>query len=130
MDLWAEPIDTEIQELSLAQPILLMHSENWDSLDHPERNYGLIGDLVDNSEDEVVEITIKGTKHFDFSSLPMLSPLTVNLGLKGPLDGQLVFEIINAGTVAFFDRYLVGDEGINLEDLAEQYPEVLWGVRP
>jgi len=37
MDLWAEPINPEILELSLAQPALLMHSENWDSLDTPEK---------------------------------------------------------------------------------------------
>ena len=83
------------QNLSLVQPAMLMHSENWDSLDTLERNYGLIGTLVNNSADEVIEITLKGTKHYDFSSLPLLSPLTVNLGLKGPIDGGLFLEIIN-----------------------------------
>ena len=130
MDLWSEPISPEIQKLSLTQPIMLLHSENWDSLDTPERNYGLDGILVDNSANEVIEITLQGTKHYDFSSLPLLSPLTVNLGLKGPIDGQLVLEIINAETVAFFDRYLLGDETISLEDVADLYPEVLWGMRP
>jgi len=130
MDLWAEPIDPEIQQLSLARPVMIMHSENWDSLDTPERNYGLIGTLVDNSANDVIELTIAGSKHYDFSSLPLLSPLTVNLGLKGPIDGGLVLEIINAETVAFFDRYLLGDETVNLELLSGGYPEVLWGVRP
>lgn len=130
MDLWAEPISSEIQKLSLSQPAMLMHSENWDSLDTPERNYGLDRTLVDNSTNDVIEITLKGTKHYDFSSLPLLSPLTVNLGLKGPIDGQLVLEIINAETVAFFDRYLLGDETVTLEDVADLYPEVLWGMRP
>jgi len=130
MDLWSEPIDPEIQELSLAQPALIMHSENWDSLDTPERNYGLIGDLVDKAAVEVFEITIQGTRHYDFSSLPLLTPLAAQLGLKGPIPGTLGLEIINAETVAFFDQYLKGDEGVNLKDVSDQYPEVLWGVRP
>ena len=130
MDLWAEPIDSQIQDLSLDRPVMIMHSENWDSLDTPERNYGLIGDLVDNSTNDVFELTIAGSKHYDFSSLPLLSPLAVNLGLKGPIDGDLVLEIINAETVAFFDRYLVGDETVDLEELSGQYPEVLFGIRP
>jgi len=116
MDLWSEPIEPEILELSLTQPALILHSENWDSLDTPERNYGLIGTLTDQAANDVSEITIQGTKHYDFSSLPMLSPLTATLGLKGSIEGQLVLEIINAESLAFFDIYLKG--------------EVLWGVRP
>ena len=130
MDLWAEPIRPEIQGLSLTQPALIMHSENWDSLDHPENNYGLIGTLVDKASDDVFEITLKGTKHYDFSSLPLLSPLTRNLGLKGPIKGDLVLEIINAQSVAFFDRYLGADASVSLEELSQEYPEVLFGVRP
>ena len=130
MDLWSEPVDPEIQSLSLTQPALILHSENWDGLDTPERNYGLIGILVDQAANDVFEITIQGTKHYDFSSLPLLTPLAENLGLKGPIDGQLVLEIINAESVAFFDRYLQGDDTIDLEAISSQYPEVTWGVRP
>ncbi|TFG48875.1 MAG: hypothetical protein E4H33_03380 [Anaerolineales bacterium] len=130
MDLWAEPLSPEILELSLGQPALIMHSENWDSLDTPDWNYGLIGTLVEKAGDDLFEMTIKGTKHYDFSSLPLLSPLTVNLGLKGPINGDLVLEIINAESVAFFDRYLKGDETVNLEHLSQAYPEVFWGMRP
>jgi dienelactone hydrolase len=130
MDLWAEPVDPEIQQLSLNQPILILHSENWDSLDTPQRNYGLIGTLVDRATRDVFEITIQGSKHYDFSSLPLLTPLAENLGLKGPINGELMLEIINAESTAFFNRYLRGDETINLEQLSGEYPEVLWGVRP
>jgi len=58
---------------------------------------------VNNASNQVFELTLKGTKQYDFSNLPLLSPLTVNLGLKEPIDGQLVQEIINAETRAFFD---------------------------
>jgi len=130
MDLWAEPVSKEAIAAGLAQPVMLMHSENWDTLDHPENNYGLVGRLVEASSSEVYEMTIEGTKHFDFSSLPLLSPLTVALGLKGPIDGERVLEIINISSVRFFDQVLLDGDQINMATLARQYPEILMGVRP
>jgi hypothetical protein len=130
MDVWAEPIQNVIGEHILRKPALFLYSENWDSLDHPDRNYGLMGQLAGKADNAVIELTLEGTKHYDFSSLPLLSPLTTSLGLKGPIDGKLVLEIINAESVAFFDRYLRGVSGISLEGVSQAYPEVLYGVRP
>jgi len=41
-----------------------------------------------------------------------------------------VLEIINAQSLGFFDRYLRGDTGVNLEGISLRYPEALYGVRP
>ena len=130
MDLWAEPVSADLLASGVTQPMMLMHSENWDTLYDPARNYAIVGTLVNASANDVIEFTIKDTKHYDFSSLPLLSPLTVNLGLKGPIDGELVLEIINAETVAFFDKYLSGNHEIDIVELSTQYPEVLFGIRP
>ena len=130
MDVWAEPAQIPIQELTLRKPALFLYSENWDTLDNPERNYGLLGELGEKADNAVIELTLLGTKHYDFSSLPLLSPLTKTIGLKGPIPGDLVLEIINAESVAFFDRYLKENKGISLEGVSQRYPEVLYGVRP
>jgi hypothetical protein len=130
MDVWAEPAQTAIEELILQKPAMLMYSENWVSLDDPDRNGDLLSHLADKSNNTVIEITLLGTKHYDFSSLPMLSPLTPTLGLKGPIDGKLVLEIINAESVGFFDRYLRGDKSIKLEGISQGYPEVIFVVKP
>jgi hypothetical protein len=130
MDLWAEPVSKEAIGAGLAQPVMLMHSENWDTLDHPENNYGLVGNLIEASVSEVYEMTLEGTKHFDFSSLPLLSPLTVSLGLKGPIDGERVLEIINISSVRFFDQVFLDGGQNDLDGLSAQYPEILMGVRP
>jgi dienelactone hydrolase len=130
MDLWAEPVSRDSITAGLSQPVMILYSENWDTLDDPENNYGLVGELVEASSNEVYEMTIQGTKHFDFSSLPLLSPLTVSLGLKGPIDGDLGLEIINFYSVNFFDRVLLNDDNINIADLSTRYPEILMGVRP
>ncbi|MBT3339080.1 MAG: hypothetical protein HN855_02830 [Anaerolineae bacterium] len=129
MDLWSEPLSTDAISAGLSHPIMLMHSENWD-LDDPARNYGLIGDLLDASTGEFFEFTIRDTKHYDFSSLPLLSPLTVALGLKGPIEGDLGLEIINFYSVHFFDEYLQGNAEYDWADLSMKYPEAMFGFRP
>ncbi|MBT7075872.1 MAG: hypothetical protein HN922_13300 [Anaerolineae bacterium] len=129
MDLWAEPVSADAISAGLSQPIMLMHSENWD-IGHPENNYGIIGDLVNASSGEVVEFTIQGTEHYDFSSIPLLSPLTVNLGLKGPIEGDLGLEIIIFYSVHFFDQYLRDNTEYDWADLSTKYPEAMFGFRP
>ena len=130
MDVWAEPAQPEILALHLTQPALIMHSEDWYSPNEPDRNYELIGTLAERAESDVDEIVLSGTRHYDFTSLPLLTPLAAQLGLKGPIPGTLGLEIINAETVAFFDKYLKGDKNINLEEISSQYPEAIWIVRP
>ncbi len=129
MDLWSEPVSTSALEAGLSQSLMLMHSENWD-LDRPAKNYGRIGTLVDASTADVFEFTIQGTEHYDFSSLPLLSPLAVNLGLKGPIEGDLGLEIINFYSVNFFDQVLRGNVENDLATLTTKYPEAVFGFRP
>jgi len=130
MDIWAVPAEPEILELHLTQPALSMLSEGWYSPNEPDRNYELIGTLAERAESDVDEIALIGTRHYDFSSLPLLTPLAAQLGLKGPIPGTLGLEIINAESVAFFDKYLKGDKSINLEEISNRYPEALWIERP
>ena len=130
MDVWAEPAEPEILELHLTQPALIMLSEGWYYPNEPDRNYELLGTLAEMAESNVDEIVLLGTRHYDFTSLPLLTPLAAQLGLKGPIPGTLGLEIINAETVAFFDKYLKGNKNINLEEISNQYPDALWIERP
>jgi len=128
MDLWSEPVSMSALEAGLSVPLMLMHSADWD-LDDPANNYGRIGTLVDASTSDVYEFTVQGTEHYDFSSIPLLSPLAVNLGLKGPIEGDLGLEIINTYSVHFFDQALCGG-ATDWDALNAQYPDVLFGMRP
>lgn len=125
MDLWGEPVSDEVITSGLSQPFMLMHSEVWGSADNHEH----VRTLADASQDDVVEFTIRGTTHYDFSSIPLLSPLATKLDLKGPIEGDLGLEIINAYSVNFFDGALRG-AAIDWAALNAQYPDVLFGVRP
>jgi hypothetical protein len=130
MDAWVEPAQNQVEELVLRKPAIFMYSEPWSPVAGQDRNDDLMIQIAKTSDNAVIQISIEGTQHYDFSSLPMLSPLTKTLGLKGPIDGKLVLEIINAETVAFFDRYLLGDKSISLEGISQGYPEVEFSIKP
>ena len=130
MDPWVEPAQIVVEELVLRKPSLFMYSDRWVPVAGQDRNDDLMLHIAKTADNAVIQISIEGTQHYDFSSLPMLSPLTKTLGLKGPIDGGLVLEIINAETVAFFDRYLLGDKSISLEGISRGYPEVDFSLKP
>jgi len=130
MDLWAEPVSASVISAGLSQPYLLMHSASWVNVDDPSRNFQRIGELVQASSGEGIEFVIEGTQHWDFTSLPMLSPLASSLGLKGPIPGIRGLEIIDAYTLAFFNHELLGLEEELLEQEGSPFPEVQFGLRP
>jgi predicted dienelactone hydrolase len=69
-------------------------------------------------------ISISGMFHLNFTDAPYYFPLASRLGLTGPIDGQRGFDIVNAYSLAFFDRSLKDQQSSLLTGLSEQYPEV------
>jgi hypothetical protein len=78
----------------------------------------------------VTVATIKGTSHYDFSDLPALSPLAPQLGLKGPLNGQRVLQIVNDYSLAFFDWALKGKPTTLLKGPSTSFPELEFRTMP
>jgi hypothetical protein len=62
----------------------------------------------------------------DFSDVPAFSPLAPYLGLKGPLNGERVLEIVRAYSLAFFDDTLLGKQAPLLEGQSDDYPEMIF----
>ena len=123
LDPYVEPVHKEVLEAGIHQPMLIMKNENWVSRENSEGKSPFYFTMTDSST-QFLELTIEGTKHFDFSSLPLLSPLAVYFGIKGPIDGERVLEIINLYTVAFFDQYLKGQSMPLLTNSPAEVPEV------
>ncbi len=71
-------------------------------------------------------VQIPNTFHSNFCDISSWSPLYRMLGLTGPIDPQYAHGIINAYSVAFFDRYLKGDSPTLLNGPATQFPEVVF----
>lgn len=74
-------------------------------------------------------VQVPGTFHSNFMDIPNWTPLASWLNLTGPINGQRAHSIINAYSLAFFDRHLVGRPATLLDGSAERYPEVLFESR-
>ena len=71
-------------------------------------------------------VQIPGAFHIDFTDLTYLSPLFPITGFSGPIGGQRTHDIVNAYSVAFFDRYLKSEPAALLNGPTARYPEVIF----
>ncbi len=74
-------------------------------------------------------VLIPGIFHAQFTDSPLLSPFASLLGLSGPFDAQRAHCIINAYTLALFDRHVRGEPAALLDGPSDQYSEVLFESR-
>lgn len=74
-------------------------------------------------------VLVPGAFHPNFSDLPLMSPLTRWLGITGPIDPHRAHTIVNAFSVAFFDRHLKGMAVPLLDRPAERFPDVVFESR-
>jgi hypothetical protein len=77
-----------------------------------------------NSKNALGAVFIEGTAHYDFSDLPLLSPLAPQLGLKGPINGKRVINIVDDYLLSFFDMTLKGNISNLFNASSVKYPEV------
>jgi predicted dienelactone hydrolase len=70
-----------------------------------------------------------GIFHMNFTDAPLFSPLASLMGLSGPLDARRAHSIINAYSLAFFDRHLKGHPAALLDGPSAHYPEALFEAR-
>jgi len=121
LDAYLTPVSQGVLDEGLIQPALLLYSELWPSA----QNDRLSEQLQANAQGPMQVLTILGSDHYDFSDLPMLSPLATQLGLKGPIDGARALRVINDYSLAFFDHYLKGVPAAPLKGETKAYPEVV-----
>jgi predicted dienelactone hydrolase len=125
MDAFMAPVSKSILAGGLEQPFLFMFSEQWPSA----RNTQLFEQLYAASDGTADQMSIAGTAHYDFSDMPMVSPLAAAIGLKGPLEASRVLSIIRSYGLAFFDAHLRGSREILLAGPSPDYPEVTFEAR-
>ena len=71
-------------------------------------------------------VQVSGMFHLNLTDIPYWSPLLSWLGSIGPIDPQRAHDIVNAYSLAFFDRHLQGRPATLLDPSASQYSEVLF----
>ncbi len=107
LDPFMRPVSAEVLESGVSQPSFFMFSQSWaDDVNSPSSR--LFAQFIPNVSDNYGVVKIEGTRHYDFSDLPLFSPIAPQLGLKGPLNGKRVTEIVNAYLIDFFEMTLRG----------------------
>ncbi|GAB4534004.1 MAG: carboxylic ester hydrolase [Anaerolineales bacterium] len=122
MDTYMSPVSDVARTEGFAAPYLAMFSQAWPK----EKNNRLFAELRTALSGPLYEVHIQGTAHYDFTDLPAFSPLAPRIGLKGPLNGARVQEIVRAYSVAFFDQVFKGQPSPLLDGPSPRYPEVQW----
>jgi predicted dienelactone hydrolase len=103
LDGWLEPIAEEVAERPIERPFLFLKAEDWST---PENSAAI--ETADELRDtQGYVLTIPGTRHYNFTDLPLLSPLTPQMGLTGTADGPETLKLINEYTINFFNDQLV-----------------------
>ena len=126
-DAWLIPFSREMLTDGLSQPFFFLQSEDWSG----ERNTVMFETLFGNlHSSNTIKLSINGTKHYDFTDLPMLTPLAPLIGLKGPINAQRSLSIINAYTLAFFDQTLKDISSPLLDGQGADYPETVFTFAP
>jgi predicted dienelactone hydrolase len=122
-DPFMRPVSSEVLENGVSQPAFFMFSQRWadetDSL-----NNRLFSPFFVKSEQALGAVSIDGTAHYDFSDLPRLSPLTPQLGLKGPIPGSRVTAILDDYLLSFFEFTLKGVPSDLFDPANGKYDEV------
>jgi hypothetical protein len=67
--------------------------------------------------------------HVNLTDIPYWSPLLPRLGITGPIDADRAHHIINAYSLTFFNQQLLGRDEALMDDLARQYPELIFNAR-
>ena len=112
LDSWLLPVSESIGDKPPSQPFMFISSPLWIG----EENAALGQQIFQNLPHSGYTLAIAGAEHFDFTDLPLFSPLTHQLGLTGTIDGELMTEILNRYTLAFFDKTLRGQDDVILTD--------------
>ena len=124
-DPFMTPVAQEVQERGLSQPFLFFFSQSWREITDSKNNL-LFNAFLPKIPKSVGVTTILGTRHYDFTDLPLLSPLAPQLGLKGPINGKLVVKILNDYLVAYFNQELKGIPSPIPFGPSPDYPDLRW----
>ena len=119
----------DVSDKGTGRPVMLMHHGNEDKPPKPadaEVMKELIAmtkardrSFLDRSTNDRYEITIARTQHGHFSDFLLFFPPR-----SDELDARRGHEIIVAYTLAFFDKYLRGQDSVLLSGPSDKYPEV------
>jgi len=129
------PMPAEVVQAGLKQPSMwitrdakTMQLEGWPQAEIDEHQTTMPAVFASLAGDGYFE-RVPGMFHANLTDIPYWSLLWSWMGVTGPIAGQRAHNIINAYSLAFFDRYLKSHSAVLLDGPAQQYPKVLFEAR-
>ena len=105
MDSWMNPVPKNVVNSGISQPFLYMGRPTWDDSDYPS-NDSIVREIINNNKGPSFHITIKNTRHLNFSDAPLFSPFIHHILETGKMDRKKSVQLINQISVEFFNQYL------------------------
>jgi len=127
-DAFMTPVSQSLLDTGVTQPFFFMFSQAWAD-NSGSKNNRLFDGFYSHLPTPEPVVTILGTRHHDFTDLPLLSPLAAQLDLKGPINGQRVIKILNDYLLAYFDQELKGIPSPLPFAPSDAYPDLRWDER-
>lgn len=128
-------IPANVVQKGLRQPTMLMtrdvktmQLEGWSQSDITQTQITMREAFEKSPQGEGYLVQVLGMFHLNFTDIPYWSPIFSWLGITGPIDGQRGQDIVNAYSLAFFDRYLRGSPSMLLDSSTSPYHEVIFEV--
>lgn len=106
LDSWVLPVGEDVLSTPPSQPFMFISTPEWLGPFNQERGRAILEALPNDG----YELTLANTGHYDFTDIPLLSPLTPQLNLSGTIDSRLSSSIQNEYLLAFFNQYLKGSD--------------------
>lgn len=127
LDAWVEPISDVVLD-GLSQPFMLIQADHWESASG-DRNSARARAIYEAGQTDSYLLIVTGAAHYDFTDLPLFSPLTPQLGLSSDIPSRTMATMLNEYARAFFNLYLKGERSELLGGTAV-YPEITFNYHP
>jgi predicted dienelactone hydrolase len=127
LDAWVEPVSDHVLD-GLPAPFMLIQADQWQAASG-DTNSARARAIYEAGLTDSYLLIVTGAAHYDFTDLPLFSPLTPQLGLSSDIPSRTMATMLNAYALAFFNSYLKADRSELLGGTAV-YPEITFNHHP
>ena len=115
LDSWISPIPQETIDDGVHVPFIFMGRPTWSGSDYPG-NYPKLDSLMAHSSNPKYRLIIRGTKHLDYSDIPLFSPIIGYVLDVGSNPADLTVSLINGLVHGFLVKHLLAESDHSFDD--------------